>query len=261
MAETLRTEIDDRGVATLTINRPEARNALDRALVDALTRALKQMSADKSVRVIILTGAGGAFCAGADLGRMQETAALSESENIDDAQAFGDLLAALRAAAQPVVARVNGAAYGGGAAFAAAADIAIAPESAEFALPGARLGLVPAVVFPYVVEAIGLRHARRFLLTGERFDAETARRIGLVHMVALDIQLDATMRYVIGALLAGAPRALADTKRLLTRLSSPNLDATFAAELARLFAVSRASEEAQEGIAAFQEDRKPGWAR
>ncbi|MFQ5564059.1 MAG: enoyl-CoA hydratase-related protein, partial [Parvularculaceae bacterium] len=175
------TTIDSRGVARLTMNRPEIRNAFNQALIGQICDAIGRLNADANVRVIVLTGAGSAFSAGADLHMMRAVADYSPMENKDDARRLAHMLHAIYCASKPTVALVNGPAMGGGLGLIAACDIAIAAEEAFFALTEARIGLIPAVISPFVMQAIGARQARRYFLTGERFDAVRAKELGLVH--------------------------------------------------------------------------------
>jgi methylglutaconyl-CoA hydratase len=250
---------DPRGVARVTLNRPEVKNAFNDELIRAIADAIARLGADPAVRVIVLTGAGDAFSAGADLSMMKSAATLAASQNRDGARVLADMLHAITMCGKPVVALVNGAAMGGGVGLVAACDIAIAAEEAFFALSEARLGLIPAVISPHVVRAIGARQARRYFLTGERFDAETARRIGLVHMVALRAQLEATLDGVVKNLLACGPVAQKEAKDLIRAVAGRPIDDSVIVETAAWIARVRASPEGIEGITAFLEKRKPGW--
>jgi methylglutaconyl-CoA hydratase len=250
-----------RGTATLTLDRPEARNALSAELVTRLTDALVALAADPSVRVVLLTGAGQAFCAGADIGDMRAAAAASTAENEADSRRFAGLLQQLEGQPQPTVALVNGAASGGAIGLIAACDIAIAAGSARFALSEVRLGLVPAMISPYVIRAIGARQAHRWFMTGEAMDAATAQRIGLVHETADDAALPEAARAIVEALLAGGPRAQSEIKRLLRHVTgrSEAADAALLGETSRWIARVRASDEGKEGLSAFLEKRRPRW--
>lgn len=253
----LRTERDSRGVATLTLDRPEAKNALSAALVGELTASLTTLAADAAVRAVVLTGAGNVFCAGADIGEMRAAGAASPEQNVADSRRFAKMLETLERQPQPTVALVNGAAFGGAVGLVAACDIAVAVAGAKFSLSEVRLGLVPAMISPYVLRALGLREARRWCLTGEVMDAATARRIGLVHEVADDAAP------LLAALLAGAPGAQAEIKRLLRHVTgrSDAGDEAMLADTAAWIARVRAGDEAREGLTAFLERRKPAWVR
>ncbi|MBM5811147.1 MAG: enoyl-CoA hydratase/isomerase family protein [Gammaproteobacteria bacterium] len=257
----LREERDRRGVVTLTLERPEARNALSAALVAALSAALERLAADPGVRIVLLSGAGSAFCGGADIGDMRAAAQASVAANEADAGRFSRMLELLEILPQPTVAIINGAAFGGGVGLLAACDIALAADHARIALSEVRLGILPAMISPYVLRAIGPRQARRWSLTGAAMDAATALRIGLVHETAPAAELPARVAALVDELLAGGPRAQTEIKRLLTagcgrdEASDRARNANNARWLARL----RASAEGREGLAAFLEKRRPDW--
>lgn len=259
--EVLTVDIDARGVARLVMNRPEVKNAFNTALIDALAEKTAALGADPSVRAIVLTGAGGAFSAGGDLNMMRAAGEMSDADNLREGRRLAGMLRAINDAPKPVIALVNGAAMGGGVGLVAAADIVIASEEAFFALSEVKLGLIPAVISPFVVAAIGERQARRFFLTGERFHAETARRIGLVHMVAMPAQLDATLDGVLKQILSSGPRAEGEAKALIRDVARhPYTDELFD-DLAGRIARLRASPEGREGMTAFLEKRKPSWIK
>lgn len=259
----LRTNRDARGIVTLTLDRPEARNALSAALVGELTAALGALAGDDAARVIVLTGAGNVFCAGADIHDMRAAGTASPEQNEADARRFAGMLEALERQPQPTVAVVNGAAFGGAVGLVAACDVAVAAAGARFSLSEVRLGLVPAMISPYVLRALGPREARRWCLTGEVMDATTARRAGLVHEVVDEAGIAGAVDALLAALLAGAPGAQAEIKRLLrhvaARCDAP--DEALLADTARWIARVRAGAEARDGLAAFLERRKPGWIR
>lgn len=259
----LRVERDTRGVATLTLDREAARNALSAELVQRLNDALASLAVDSSIRVVLLTGSGSVFCAGADIGEMRAAGAASPGQNEADSRRFATMLECLERQPQPTVAVVNGAAYGGAIGLIAACDIAIAGDGARFALSEVRLGLIPAMISPYVIRAIGQRQARRWFLTGETMDAAAAERIGLVHQIVEDATLADAAREIADALLAGGPAAQAEIKKLLrhvTGRSEPG-DELMLAETARWIARVRAGAEGREGLTAFLERRKPRWLR
>lgn len=264
MSDRLLIDIDRRGVATVTLNRPEVHNAFDEVLIEELTGELEELQRDSAVRVIVLTGAGKSFSAGADLNWMQAMEDYSEHENREDAGRLALLMRRLDELKKPTVARVNGAALGGGVGLVACCDIAIAAKKAQFGLTEVRLGLVPAVISPYVVAAIGQRTARRLFLTGERFDAEKAHAMGLVHVLAGDAEsLDQETESMIGLLLEGGPEAQASCKGLIRRTVSGQVGSGLDRDrfTATLMARLRASPEGREGISAFLEKRKPSWGR
>ncbi|WP_434027879.1 enoyl-CoA hydratase-related protein [[Pseudomonas] boreopolis] len=250
----------DRGpVRTLLLNRPDLHNAFDAGLVAALTDALVQSADAATVRAVVLAGAGTSFSAGADLQWMRGMASASEQANREDALALARLMRTLDELPKPTIARVHGAAFGGGVGLVACCDIAIASGSARFGLTESRLGLLPAVISPYVVEAIGPRQARRWFATGEHFDAETALRIGLVHQIVEPERLDDALQHQLGLLDKAGPIASATAKHLVRRVRDSRdrdaLDRDNAALIARL----RVSREGQEGLGAFLEKRSPGW--
>lgn len=259
----LRIERDTRGIVTLTLDRTEARNALSGELVARLTDTLGTLAGDASVRIVILTGAGQVFCAGADIGEMRAAGAASIAQNEADSRRFALMLEYLERQPQPTVAIVNGAAYGGAVGLIAACDVAIAGMSARFALSEVRLGLIPAMISPYVIRAIGTRQAHRWFLTGEAMDAATAMRIGLVHEAVDDSLLSDTTATVVNALLAGGPKAQAEIKQLLHRVTGRSSagDESMIIDTTRWIARIRAGDEGREGLTAFLERRKPGWIR
>lgn len=259
-SETVRVHDDPRGVRTLTLARPDRRNAFDDALIAELTARLAQAEAMEAVRVVVLTGAGTSFSAGADIGWMQRAAAYGEAENLEDARALARLMLTLDRLAKPTIARVNGAAIGGGVGLVAAADIAIAAEGAVFALSEVRLGLIPAVISPFVVRAVGARQARRLFLTAERIEAATACAIGLVHEAVPAASLDDHVESAVGHLLKGGPSALARAKRLIDTVAHRAVDDDTLEASAQLIARVRAGDEAKEGLAAFLAKRPPHWS-
>ncbi len=253
-------EIDHRGIATLTLDRPARHNAFDDVMIIELLDAFKLLSTHKSVRAVILKGAGKNFCAGADINWMKRAAGFSKAENEADANRLSDMLNALNTLPVPVIALVHGAAMGGGVGLVACADIVFATRNATFAISEVRLGLIPATISPYVIAAIGERQARRYMLTGERFDAHAAKSIGLVHeVVASDAVLTSIMNDFIEGLLDAGPEAVAAAKQLISDVSGRPITAELRAETARRIARVRAGKEAQEGLAAFLEKRDPGW--
>jgi methylglutaconyl-CoA hydratase len=255
--------IDARGIATVTLNRPEKHNALDAATIAALAATLGALERDASVRVVVLTGAGVTFCAGADIDAMRASARASESANLEDALRLSDLLAVLNSLAKPTLARVNGNAFGGGVGLVACCDIAVASAAARFTLSEIRLGILPAMISPYVVGAIGARQARRYVLSGEALSSSAAERIGLVHEVAAPAELDAAVEGILDALLQGGPAAQAEAKELIREVAAagrtPDREARLA--IAQRLARLRASEEGQEGLSSFLEKRKARWVR
>ena len=251
---------DTRGVATITLNRPDKRNAFDDALVRRLHDVIDEVAADASSRVAILTGAGKVFCAGADLEHMRKQGTMSEQENYEDALRFAHCLRALDRMNKPVIARVNGGAYGGGVGLIACADIAIAIDTAKFALTEVRFGIVPAAISPYVVAAIGQRQARRWFLTAMTLDARAAREVGLLHEAVNGDVLDQTVEDCIGLLLQGGPAAHREAKQLVR--DAMTLEANSLPDhTAKLLARLRGSAEGKEGLTAFTENRNPDWKK
>jgi methylglutaconyl-CoA hydratase len=252
-------ETDPRGVAHVVLNRPERHNAFDDALISELTEALLEASADASVRAVVLRGNGRSFSAGADLEWMRRVAGYSEAANREDAAALALLMHTLDRMPKPTVALVQGAAYGGGVGLVACCDIALAAEGAKFSLSEVRLGLIPAVISPYVVAAIGSRQARRYFQSAEVITAARAREIGLVHEVVADADLAARGDAVLAQLLEAAPGAQAQAKDLVVLCESRQIDETLLAETGARIAAQRASAEGREGVAAFLEKRLPAW--
>jgi methylglutaconyl-CoA hydratase len=259
MTETLLEDIDARGVVTVTLNRPELHNAFDDALIARLTHALATLGADPAVRAIVLRGAGKSFSAGADLDWMRRMAGYTREQNQQDAEALARLMHTLDRLPKPVIAAVQGPAYGGGVGLVAACDIAIASEKASFCLSEVKLGLIPSAISPYVVAAIGPRQARRYFLTAEVISATQARTIGLVHEVVPPDALDGAVASVLQALLDGAPIAQAEAKDLVFLTASCAVDEALMVETGRRIAERRDSAEGREGLSAFLAKRAPSW--
>src|ERR687889_1439711 len=207
-------------LATVTMNRPDSHNALNAALIEELTRCFEEISEDDGVRVVVLAGEGRSFCAGADIGYMREMATFSYEENLEDARRLAMMYWTIDECPKPLVARVQGAAMGGGAGLVAVADVVVADEETRFAFTEVRLGIAPATIAPFVVRKIGASHARSLFVTGERFDAERAREIGLVHQVVSGDELDMVVEEKVGEILRGGPVAQATIKALLRRLET-----------------------------------------
>jgi methylglutaconyl-CoA hydratase len=246
------------GVEYLTLNRPEVRNAFNEDTIRELTWWADSVAADASVRAVVLAGSGPVFCAGADLDWMRRMASFSHQENLDDASDMARMFLALDRLPMPLVGRVHGAALGGGVGLAAVCDIVVAGSGTQFGLTEVRLGLIPAVIAPFVIAKIGRSAARELFLTGARFSAERAMTLGLVHAVVADEAIDATIRAYVTDLLAGAPGAVRAAKHLIAECCRRPLNeaATICAEA---IAERRASAEGQEGVRAFLEKRKPVW--
>ena len=245
------------GVARVTLNRPEVRNAFDDALISQLKKTFDDLGGDPSVRAVVLGGSGPAFCAGADLNWMKRMAGYDYAANQRDAQALADMLAALDRMPKPTIARVHGPAFAGGTGLVAACDIAVGTKEAKFCFSEAKLGLSPATISPHVLRAIGERAARRYFLTAEVFDAEEAFRIGMLSI--LTDKLDETIDGLLQHLLAGGPEAMKKIKDLVRAVASRPLDDALVADTAKRIAEIRVSPEGREGIASFLEKRKPSW--
>ena len=241
-------------VARVVLDRPELRNAFDDRLAARLRETFDTLGADPTVRVVVLEGTGDFFCAGGDLAWMRRNGQLPADRNLEDARAFAAAFAAVDRCPKAVVAKVRGAALGGGAGLLAAVDVAVAAATTVLGFP------VPAAISPYVVSRIGFAAARRWFLTGERFDAATALRIGLVSEVVPDAELDGAVARVVAALLSSGPEAVTRCKRLMKGLNALAPDQAMIDLTARHIADARASAEAQEGLTAFLEKRKPAWA-
>ena len=255
-------EIEDRGPARwIWLAREARRNALDPVMIGELRAAIDEAASAGPVRSVVLAGRGSAFSAGADINWMREAAGYSDGQNLADAEALAGLLHAIHTCPRPVLARIHGAAVGGGVGLAAAADIVIASTEAWFQLSETRLGLVAATISPYLVAAMGPRQASRWLLTAERFDAGRAQEIGLVAETVPAFELDTRLESMLATLAEAGPAALAATKDLLDAVAHRPIDAELRTDTAGRIADARRSEEGREGIAAFLEKREPSWRR
>jgi len=255
----LRRERPRAGVARVVLARPEVRNAFDDAMIAEVTATFEELASDGATRVVVLAGEGKAFCAGADLAWMKRMVTWGEEENRRDAEALGRMFLAIDSCPKPVVGRIHGAALGGGAGLVAVCDVAVCADGTLLGTTEVRLGIVPAVISPFVVRKVGESHARRWFLTGERLDAEAALRAGLVHVVVPEAELDAEVDRVVDALLLGGPEALAVSKGLAKRMGRVPTDEALA-EAAGIIAARRVSSEGQEGMEAFLAKRPPAWA-
>jgi methylglutaconyl-CoA hydratase len=255
-------ELERRGPAAwLWLNRPEQRNALNDELQEALLAALKALEKDAAVRVVVLAARGPAFCAGGDLSRMQKAAkpAKRKSKGAFEGARFAAMLYYVHTYPKPVVARVHGPAFAGGMGIVAACDVVVAADEAEFCLPEVRIGLVPAMISPYVVRALGERQAQRYALTGERLAAREAHRIGFVHECVPAAELDARVEKFAAQFAQAGPQALARSKKLLAKVGKAPITPKLGAETAAVFVAARDGDEAREGIRSFLEKRKPAW--
>jgi len=247
-------------VGRVTLNRPERHNAFDDVLIQELTEALRSLEAEDGVRLVVLAGAVKSFSAGADLNWMKRMAGFSREENQRDAMQLGALMRTLAHLRKPTLARVHGAAYGGGVGLVACCDIAVASQAATFSLSEVKLGLIPAVISPYVVSAIGERAARRYFLTGERFDAAEAWRLGLVHdLGGSDGEMDDKLGAIVDALLACGPVAQREAKDLIRAVARRPVTSELIQDTAERIAKIRSSPEGREGVNAFLEKRRASW--
>ena len=258
MYETL--EIERRGkVATIWMNRPAVFNAFDEQLIAELAAACKELDSDPAVRVVVLGGRGKHFSAGADLNWMKRASQFTEAQNLDDARKFAGMLRTRAQMGKPTIARVQGAALGGGTGLTAACDMAVAASDAQFSTSEVRFGISPSAISPYVLRAIGPRHALRYFQSAERIGADSALAIGLVGDVVPGEELDACVGKLVDALLAGGPLAQKAAKDLIAAVNGQKIDETISEETARRIARQRATDEAKDGIAAFLDKRPPAW--
>jgi methylglutaconyl-CoA hydratase len=246
-------------VVRVWMNRPAVHNALNESMIDELAETFLKLGEDPAVRVIVLSGRGKSFSAGADIDYMRRQGAAPLTENLANARGVAEMFRIIATCPRPTIARVHGAAMGGGLGLIAACDIAIASTAAIFATSEVRLGLIPATISPYVVRAIGPRQASRLFVTGERIDAAHAQRIGLVHEVAAPEQLDAQLQAILNSLLAGAPGAQSAAKKLIDSIADLPITRELIEETAVAIAERRADTEAAEGLSAFLEKRAPDW--
>ena len=254
------TDLDAQGIATLTMNRPELHNAFDDILIVEMTAELRRLENDERVRVVRLAGSGKSFSAGADLNYMRRMSSYSREENLRDALVLAGLMQTLNDLGKPTIAMVQGVAYGGGVGLAACCDMVLAAEGATFCLSEVKLGIIPVVISPYVIAAIGARSCRRYFQSAEAFDAREACRIGLVHEVVADqAALQERSMQLAGQLLKNGPTAMTEAKRMIALVAGRPLNAELIADTAAIIADRRACAEGREGLAAFLEKRKPAW--
>jgi len=256
--ETIRVEREGR-VGRVWFDRPDVRNAFNAVMIGELREGLRSLAADAAVRVVVVSGKGPSFCAGADLAWMRDVARFTREENLRETLDLAECLHDLYRLPKPTVARVNGPAIGGGTGFLAACDIAVASTEARFGLSEVKIGVVPAAISPYVLRRIGESRARQYFLTGERFDARRAEEIGLVNAAVAPDALDARVEGIVSSLLSSGPEALAKAKELITRVPGMSFEEA-KRYTAEMIAGLRTSAEAQEGMAAFLEKRKPKWS-
>lgn len=259
MTQKVLTQIDKDGNATVALNRPEVHNALDPEMGVQLIKALKMLEADPQVRAVVLMGQGKSFSAGADIDHMRKSARFTREQNLKAAFAAAQIFHTLHTLRKPTIARVHGAVRGGGVGLVAACDIAIGSREATFRLSEVRLGIIPAMISPYVVAAIGERHARRYFMTGEEFDAAEAYRIGLLHERVAADKLNTVIGDILSQLYCGGPAAVAAAKKQVGRVAHAGITAAVINDTARTIAAIRATREAQEGLTAFLEKRQAAW--
>lgn len=245
-------------VARVRLNRPDVRNAFNAELIAELTKVFRELGQDEQVRAIVLSGEGKVFCGGADISWMKDSLELNFDQNVADAEAMSHMFRAIDRCPKPVIARIHGAALGGGAGLAAVCDIAIASSDAIFGFTEVKLGIIPAVISPFVLAKIGVSNARALFLTGERFEAKRAQAIGLVHEVVIGDTLDVCMERIIGEILTAGPTATAAAKELIHRIPQTPYDDSLAVT-AEAIARQRTTPEGQEGLRAFLERRRASW--
>lgn len=254
-------DISAQGIATLTLNRPEIHNAFDDVLIQNLAEYLQQLDANPKVRMVLLTANGKSFSAGADMNWMRRMANYSEQENLQDALAMANMMHQLYHLTKPTIAVVQGAAFGGGVGLVACCDIAIATPTANFCLSEVKLGLIPAAIGPYVLRAIGTRAMHRYFLTAERFDAQEAHRLGLIHQIVAEDQLAQTAQQIAETILSNGPQAVSTAKHFIEAIHHKTSDEKLTRFCAETIAKLRVAPEAQEGLSAFLEKRKPQWTK
>jgi methylglutaconyl-CoA hydratase len=261
MTEKVLVQIDDDGNATVMLNRPEVHNAFDPEMVEGLTAAFDELGKDAGVRAVVLMGAGPSFSAGADIGHMKKSASFSRKQNFEAALDTARMLYRLHSLGKPTIACIRGAVRGGGCGLAAACDIAIAARTATFRLSEVKLGIIPAMISPYVIAAMGARMAHRYMVSGEEFDAAEAYRIGFVHDICEEEDLVGKVGQMLTHLYTSGPKAIAAVKELIPLSANMPIDEEIAEETARLIADIRATPEAQEGLSAFLEKRSAKWTK
>ena len=259
MSNILLKHMDARGVLTLTLNRPEIMNAFDDSLISELDNAFSEIEKNESVRIVILTGKGKAFSAGADFNWMKNMSSLSREKNINDAMIFSKMLSRLNSLTIPTIAKVNGATYGGGVGLVAACDVAIGAKNAKFCLSEVRIGLIPAVISPYVISAIGSSNARYLFLTAMPITSAKAASIGLLNDYVEEKELDVYLEKIISSILKGGKNALSLSKELIFAVEGKEIDSMLLSDTAERIADARASEEGKEGVDAFLNKRNPSW--
>jgi methylglutaconyl-CoA hydratase len=258
---TVITDIDARGVARVTLNRPEKHNAFDDAVIVELRETFDTLAAREDVRIVVLASAGRNFSAGADLGWMKRMAEYDYDHNLRDARLLAGMLQALHDLPQPTIARVQGAAFGGAVGLVSCCDIAVAEEGTSFCLSEVKIGLIPATISPYVIRAMGERAARRYFTTAERFSATEAHRVGLVSELVAEGELDAAVNTLVDALLQNGPTAVRAAKKLVVDVAGRECTPQLIEDTCGRIAQIRVSQEGQEGLGAFLHKRKPNWIK
>jgi methylglutaconyl-CoA hydratase len=259
MTNKIITRIDEDGNATVMLNRPEVHNAFDPEMVEALTADLEALGKDAEVRSVVLVGAGASFCAGADIAHMKKSASYTRKQNYEAALQSANMFHTLYTLPKPTVACVRGPVRGGGCGLVAACDIAVASRLATFRLSEVKLGIIPAMISPYVIGAIGTRMSHRYMITGEEFDSAEAFRIGLVHEIAEEEHLNVKVGALLAVLYTSGPQAIAAVKKLIPLSANAPIDRKLVDETSKRIAEIRATPEAQEGLCAFLEKRRAGW--
>ncbi|MGK0499663.1 MAG: methylglutaconyl-CoA hydratase [Oceanicoccus sp.] len=255
----LEQQIDQRGVATIWLNNPDKHNAFDDNTIAALSQCFKALNNNPAVRVVILAAKGRNFSAGADLNWMKRMADYSYQQNLADAEKLAAMLHTLNSLSKPTIARVQGAAFGGGVGLVSCCDIAVASDGASFCLSEVKIGLVPATISPYVIEAIGPRAARRYFITAERFSAATALQLGLINECVAEVELDNSINVIVDALISNSPSAVANAKQLIRDVQYRAINDQLIQETSELIATLRSSAEGKEGLSAFLEKRAANW--
>ncbi|MES2563156.1 MAG: enoyl-CoA hydratase/isomerase family protein [Pseudomonadota bacterium] len=259
MTDKVLIRIDDDGNSTVMLNRPQVHNAFDPEMVEALTTAFESLGADPQVRAIVLVGAGDSFCAGADITHMKASAQFTRQQNHEAARTAARMFHTIYTCPKPTIAAVRGAVRGGGCGLVCACDIAVATRTATFRFTEVKLGIIPAIISPYVIAAIGSRMSHRYMLTGEEMSCAEAYRIGLVHEIAEEEHLSAAVGALLGHLYTGGPAAISAIKALIPMVAHASIDDALIDETSNRIAKIRTTPEAQEGLSAFIEKRKPAW--
>jgi methylglutaconyl-CoA hydratase len=260
MAESVRLVVSPEGIARVTLTRSEIRNAFDAAMIEQLRQVFSQITAADDVRAVVLSGEGKVFCGGADINWMRASLDLSFEANVADAQRMSDMFRAIDNCAKPVIGSIQGAALGGGAGLAAVCDIVIAADDAVFGFSEVKLGIIPAVISPFVIAKIGPSHARALFLTGQRFDARSAMHVGLVHKIVPPVELGAAVEYCLEEIFTAGPSAVSAAKLLIRRVVDNPYDESRDIT-ARAIAAQRTSAEGQEGLRAFLERRQASFVK